>query len=134
MKKSELKRLIREMVQQLTETPEVKISQLDRKKISNQMHKFPVLGGNAKVSNPSEALKFIQQALSNSGFQLDMVTGDILLGDKGRRLLPFSRIPTNPSSDGDPVGNSRIAFNWEVTSVSPTNSLDKKFEIIAYVT
>ena len=98
------------------------------------MVKFPVLGGTFKVSKPSEALAFIHRALHSVGFELDMVTGDILIGDKGQKLLPFSRIPENPASEGEQITNSRISFNWEVTSVSPKNPLDKKVEVVAYVT
>ena len=118
----------------LTEISGGKISPAERRKIAAQIYKFPVLGGNVKVSKPSEALKFIQQALDKVGFQLDMVSGDMLLGDKGSRLLPYSRTPVNPTDEGEQVGNSRISFTWEATSVSPTNSLDKKFEVTVYVT
>jgi hypothetical protein len=163
MKKSQLKQLIREVI---TEVQMGRINAAERKKISNELHKYPVLGGNEKVHKPSEALKYVTKALDAAGFQLEMVTGDILLGDKGQRLLPFrresSRVQTrekqyvthdmaldaeDPSlegtlynddewelQEGEEVTNSRISFSWEVTSVSPSNSLDKKFEIVAYVT
>lgn len=118
----------------LNEVSGGKITPSERRKIGSQIYKFPVLGGNIKVSKPSEALAFLHRALHAVGFELDMVTGDILLGDKGSRLLPFSRTPVNPSDDGESIENSRISFTWEVTSVSPTNSLDKKFEVTVYVT
>jgi hypothetical protein len=167
MKKSQLKQLIREVI---TEVQAGRINASDRKKISDEMHKYPVLGGNEKVHNPDKAIKYVAKALDDAGFSLDMVTGDILLGDKGQRLLPFSKAPQpdrtrvrepryithdmaldagDRSLEGslyddesndyeygepEPITNSRISFSWEVTSVSPTNSLDKKFEVIAYVT
>ena len=153
MKKSHLKQLIREVIE---EVQAGRIDASERRKIANELHKYPVLQGNEKVHKPSEALKYITKALNDAGFQLNMVTGDILLGDKGQRLLSFSRAP-NPmyvspemaldagdrsmagslysgSEEGEEITNSRISFAWEVTSVSPTNSLEKKFEIVAYVT
>lgn len=131
MKKSELKQLIREVIEEIKSS---NLTSVERKKISQQLSKYPVLGGNFHVSGPSKALVHLTKALDDSGFQLDMVTGDILLGDKGQRLLPFSRKPLNPNEEGAPVNNSRIAFAWVVTSVSPSNSLDKKFEVTTYVT
>ena len=131
MKKSELKQLIREII---SEVSTGRISASERNKISKQLGASPVLQGNEKVHKPSEGIKYVVQALDRVGFQLDMVTGDILLGDKGQRLLPFFRKSVTPNQEGEPIQNSRISFTWEVTSVSSTNSLDKKFEIIAYVT
>jgi hypothetical protein len=131
MKKSELKQLIREVI---SEVSAGRINASERNKIATQLRSSPVLQGNEKVHKPSEGIKFIVQALDKVGFQLDMVTGDILLGDKGQRLLPFSRRSVTPNQEGEPIQNSRISFSWEVTSVSPTNSLDKKFEVTSYVT
>jgi hypothetical protein len=131
MRKSELKQLIREVI---TEVSSSCITASERNKIATQLRAYPVLQGNEKVYEPSEALKFIVQALDRVGFQLDMVPRDILLGDKGQRLLPFSRQSDVPDQEGEQIQNSRISFTWEVVSVSPTNSLDKKFEVTVYVT
>lgn len=128
-----LKPLVKEVVD-IYDSP--RITSSERKKISNELHKFSVLQGTEKVHKPGAAIKYITQALNAVGFQLDLVTGDILMGDKGQRLLTYSRLPRDPKpfSEGAQITNSRISFSWDVTSVSPTNNLEKQFEIIAYVT
>jgi hypothetical protein len=91
MKKSQLKQLVREII---TEVNTKRLTQSERQKISKEMHKYPELGGNTKVSRLGAAIGLITKALDDAGFDLDMVTGDTLLGAKGNRLLTFRRKPT----------------------------------------
>ena len=126
MKKSELKQLIKEVI---TEVQSSNIAASERRKIANEMHKHPELGGNVKVDRLGKALTLIGQALDRAGFQLDMVTGDLLLGDKGQRTLPYSRKSNHPDpfQAGEEVSNSRIAIAWDKLG-------GNTYEVVAYVT
>jgi hypothetical protein len=104
----------------VTEASDIsKITQPERKRISNEFHKH--LG---------KVLTIITQALDVVGFQLDMVTGDLLLGEKGQRLLPYSRKSIDPKTDPIQIQNSRISFTWE--NMNPDKFGPKNIEIIAY--
>jgi hypothetical protein len=115
----------------VTEASDIsKITQPERKRISNEFHKHPELGGTKKVDSLGKVLTIITQALDVVGFQLDMVTGDLLLGEKGQRLLPYSRKSIDPKTDPIQIQNSRISFTWE--NMNPDKFGPKNIEIIAY--
>lgn len=140
MKKSELKALIKECLNEMDTAPNIandtvfdsKIKSSDRAKISNALHTKPELGGTIKLDKKEKALTIINDVLSKIGYQLDMVSGDILLGDKGTRLLPYRRQikSEDPFTEGPEIENSRISFTWENLGTPE----QKKFEIIAYAT
>jgi hypothetical protein len=109
------------------------ISAAERRKINNIIHKRPELGGNVKFpqhGGKSKAIGILANALKEAGFVLDMVTGDLLLGDKGSRMLTFRRESTNPDPfiEGEEIKNSAIHFNWENLGTQE----DPNFEIVAY--
>jgi hypothetical protein len=105
----------------------------ERRAINNEIHKHGELGGNIKVDSLGKALTVLTKALDSVGYTLDMVTGDLLLGDKGTRMLTFRRKSTNPDPyvEGPEIENSRISFNWEVTS-KESDYGPKKYEVVAY--
>jgi hypothetical protein len=86
-----------------------KISNSERNKIHNEFKKLGV-DGNGRFGNVSKGISVVSTALDNVGFDLDMVTGDILLGDKGSRMLPYRR--KNVGQENPEIKNSRIVFNW----------------------
>jgi hypothetical protein len=104
----------------------------ERKAINNEITKHKELDGNVKVDSLGKALTVLTNALYKVGYNLDMVTGDILLGDKGSRLLTFHRKSTSPDPfvKGTEIENSRISFNWEVTSTDDSGL--KRYEVVAY--
>ena len=131
MTKSDLKQLIKESIMEIISEVQYKISPKEKNLISKELHKpetHAVLGGTKKIESVGRAITIITNALQNVGFHLNMVTGDILLGDKGSRLLSYTKKSTNPDPfiEGPEVVNSRISITWE--------KMSNGFEIIAYVT
>ena len=104
----------------------------ERKAINNEITKHKELDGNIKVDGLGKAVTVLANALDNVGYTLDMVRGDILLGDKGSRMLEFRRksTSTDPFMEGPAIENSRISFNWEVTSTDDSGL--KRYEVVAY--
>jgi len=95
------------------------------------------LDGNGRFEKKEHGLQAITSALHALGFQLDMVTGDIIMGDKGSRMLTYRRVNA-PGADvfteNPEIQNSRIVFNWERMD-GPTHQYPNspsKFEILAY--
>src|SRR6185503_6675488 len=94
---------------------ENKISNSERNKISKE---FATLGldGNGRFEKKEHGLQAITNALSKLGFQLDMVSSDIIMGDKGSRTLTYRRA-NDPGQDifteKPEISNSRIVFTWE---------------------
>lgn len=111
------------------------INKKERIKIQNALHKSNILGGNTKVDSISKGLWEVGNALESCGFNLQMVTGDMILGPQGNILLPFSRKGENPFVDGPEIENSRISFTWEnLEKVEDGFQAKKRYEIIAYLT
>ena len=132
VRESDIKEIVEEILNEIGESG-YRLTPKEKKLISNEMGKYKELGGNIKFNRQGGkgvAIGIISKALSAVGFELDMVTGDILLGEKGNRLLSFSRsgIGEMPSV---PVVNSRISFSWENLSGDQFNP---NIEVIAYVT
>jgi len=99
------------------------------------LHRSNILGGNTKVDSISKGLLEVGNALESCGFNLQMVTGDMILGPQGNILLPFSRKGENPFVDGPEIENSRISFTWEnLEKVEDGFQVKKRYEIIAYLT
>jgi len=118
-----------------TEPQSNTINKKERIKIQNALHKSNILGGNTKVDSISKGLWEVGNALESCGFNLQMVTGDMILGPQGNILLPFSRKGENPFVDGPEIENSRISFTWEnLEKVEDGFQAKKRYEIIAYLT
>ncbi len=104
-----------------------KLSNSERQKIGKEFAKVG-LDGNGRFQKKEEGLQKVTDALSNLGFQLDMVSGDVIMSDKGSRNLTFRR-KNEPGQDAyteQPIiDNSRIAFTWELLD-------GRSFEILAY--
>jgi hypothetical protein len=115
------------------------LSARERRKLNNDIHREPVLGGNEKVARLGQALTVLSGVLSKNGFVLDMVPGDLLMGPKGSRALSFRRaLPEGSDAfdEGQEV-DSRVSFNWENLNASSSSSRmfdDKRYEVIAYLT
>jgi len=90
------------------------------------------LDGNGRFGNPSKAVSVLGGALKDVGFHLDMVHGDLILGDKGHRLLVFRRTGENvsPLEEHPEVVNSRISFSWE--KLGYDNEGHPKYEVLCY--
>ena len=90
------------------------------------------LDGNGRFGNPSKAVSVLGGALKDVGFHLDMVHGDLILGDKGHRLLVFRRTGENvsPLEEHPEVVNSRISFSWE--KLGYDNEGHPNYEVLCY--
>jgi hypothetical protein len=133
-----LKEIIKECIKEiLKENEGYKLTQQERTKINNKFHSKGELGGNIKLDKKEKALTTINLILNEFGFELDMVTGDILMGEKGGRLLTFRKKTSgeDPFSEGPEVINSKISFNWE-NMERPQMESNKfpRWEVVAYVT
>ena len=114
----------------------LKISNSERKRIGLAFKKAG-LDGNGRFEKKEHGLQAITNALSSLGFQLDMVSADTIMGDKGNRNLIFRRansVGDDPFSEKSEIQNSRISFNWERLD-GPTHQYPNspsKFEVLAY--
>jgi len=127
------------IVQKLTEVGELradKLSNSERRKIHDAFKKAG-LDGNGRFEKKEHGLAAVTQALSTLGFQLDMVSGDMIMGDKGMRNFVFRRA-NDPGQDAftekPEITNSRIVFNWERMD-GPTHQYPNSphvFEILVY--
>ncbi len=108
-----------------------KLTKPERRIIQNSLTKYG-LDGNGRFGNTSKAIVALSNALGDVGFSLDMVAGDILLGDKGSRLLPFRKnLDTIKIGEEHPeVENSRIYFNWEKLGTDKEGH--PVFEVLCY--
>ena len=113
-----------------------KLSKKERIKITNQIHGSKMLGGNMKVDSISKGLHEVGNILNSCGYNLEMVTGDMIMGEKGNILLKFSRKTDNPFIEGIEIENSRISFAWENLELPDKDGFQskKKYEILAYLT
>lgn len=112
-----------------------KISKKERIKITNQIHKSKMLGGNLKVDSISKGLHEIGNILDVCGFSLDMVSGDTVMGPEGNALLTFRRKTDNPFIEGQEIESSRISFTWEnLEPLEDGVETRKRYEILAYLT
>lgn len=95
-----------------------------------------MLGGNMKVDSISKGLHELGNILDSCGYNLEMVTGDMIMGEKGNILLKFSRKTDNPFIEGVEIENSRISFAWENLELPDKDGFQskKKYEILAYLT
>jgi len=124
------------IISKLLESSESFLSKPERTSISNSFHKDPILSGNDKVRSLGQAVSRLSQVMSDHGFVLDMVSGDLLLGEKGSRLLSFRRaLPpgSDAFSEGPEVENTRVSFNWDNLN-DMNRTLSKSYEVIVYLT
>jgi hypothetical protein len=107
------------------------LSTPERQKINNAFHTSSILKGIQKVRKPSEGVSEVNKILDNLGYTLDMVSGDILLGDQNTRHLSFRKKWTgeDPFNEHPQIENSRIVFTWENLERPGRNP---SIEIIAY--
>lgn len=95
------------------------------------------LDGNGRFEKKEHGLRAITNVLWELGFQLDMVSADIIMGDKGARNLTFRRKNpegADPFSELPMISNSRIVFNWEALD-RPSHQYPNAphvYEILAY--
>ena len=104
----------------------------DRNRIARSLQSSDMLGGNEKVAKLATALSVVTDHLSELGFSLDVVSSDILMGDKGSRQLPFrlANDTEDPFFEHPRIENSFIIFVWE--NLARVDE-DARFEILAYV-
>ena len=112
------------------------ISKKERIKITNSINGSKMLGGNLKVESISKGLQEVGNILDSCGYNLQMVTGDMIMGEKGSILLAFTRKTDNPYVEGVEIENSRISFSWENLELPDKDGFQskKKYEILAYLT
>lgn len=82
----------------------------ERTAITRQLLTKDVLRGIDRTKTKGQALNIIGDCLNKCGFELGLVSGDIILGDRGQRILPFNRANCDNS-----IENSGIVFVWEKT-------------------
>lgn len=98
----------------------------ERKAITKGILSCDLLRGLDRTKTKGQALGAINAILNEQGFFLNMVPGDIIMGDHGNRSLPFSRQGQDQS-----IENASITFVWEELSGIKWGA--KRWEFIAYV-
>lgn len=95
------------------------------------------LDGNGRFVKKEQGLAATTQILDALGFNLDMVTADSIMGDKGSRQLIFRRkndAGQDIFTEKPEIQNSRIVFGWTRMD-GPTfqySNAPSKFEIHVY--
>ena len=110
---------------------ESKISPREKKIMSQTFSKMG-LDGNKRFESVSKGLHAVTSVLHAMGFNLDMVSGDMIMGQKGQRNLTFRRSNdegADPFTEKPEIKNSRIAFVWENLS---NEGQTPRYEILAY--
>lgn len=112
----------------------IRASKRDRSAIVSAISSGKILDGNVKVQSVGRGISALAGALDKAGFILDMVSGDLLLGDRGNRDLTFRRknLPDADPFSEQPAFETRVHFVWE--NVGDRSHEQKRFEIIAYLT
>jgi len=113
-----------------------RISSGERNKIGMAFKKLG-LDGNGRFEKIEAGLAAVTNALSSLGFQLDMVSKDMIMGDKGSRNFIYRRSNApgqDPYTEKPEISNSRIVFTWERLDGPSSQYPDAphKFEILAY--
>ena len=123
--------LLEEAYDLIVEGYSYKIGTPEKNNISKILAKYG-LDGNGRFGNPSKGVSALAKALDEAGFHLGMVSGDILLGDEGSRLLTYHKYSdsTKEFEEHPEVSNSRIAFNW--TKLGTDKEGNPVFEIQTY--
>jgi len=88
------------------------VSNSDRNKIRKSLQQQG-LNGNVEFVDKSNGILAIRRALDTLGFDLDEVSGNSILGDKGFKLLPYRRTSADGVSAQPEIKNSSIVFNWD---------------------
>ena len=104
-----------------------KISNGERNKLGKEFAKLG-LDGNGRFVKKEYGLRAVTSVLDSLGFQLDMVTLDTIMGDKGSRNFVYRRKNDegqDPFSEKPEIINSRIVFTWELLAPD-------KFEVLVY--
>lgn len=85
-----------------------------RRKMNNDISRTPILIGTDRRTTKGKALNELASLMGRHGFTLDMVTGDLLLGDSGTRLLPFRVTHPESFNEHPEITNSRVSFSWHI--------------------
>lgn len=99
------------------------ITTKERTAITRELLTKDVLRGIDRTKTKGQAINVIAQCLEKCGFELNLVTGDILLGPHNTRHLSFAR-----RDCGESIENSSVVFVWE--ELNKSGSLT---EFIAYL-
>lgn len=108
----------------------------ERRVISEALASCPILNGCDREGSFGRALNRINELLGDYGFQLDPVSGDLLLGTNGNRLLPFRRLnhTPDPFHENPRIENCEISFSWECMNRQQPHVRDaSRLETIAYL-
>lgn len=116
--------------------PVSSLSKVERNRISSAFQKAG-LDGNGRFVKKEHGLSAITRILDALGFNLDVVTADSIMGDKGSRTLIFRRKNDEGQdafTEKPEIENSRIVFNWERLDGPSHQSPNapSRFEILAY--
>ncbi len=108
------------------------LSSKERNNIMKKIVHSKILNGNQKVDKINEGLSELGDILYSCGFNLQMVSGDMLRDvNKGTLMLSFSRKTDNQFVEGVEIENCQVRFAYENLAMDDKKS---KYEILAYLT
>lgn len=110
---------------------QVVIRAAEKRALSNKLaHAFGRVGldGNGRFESKALAVQALARCLDEVGLSLGIVTGDLLIGDRGSRAFPLfkKKVETANTFDPDPETNLHISFTWEKMSA-------EKYEVLCYI-
>jgi hypothetical protein len=128
-----VKQCLAEVITEELGNADSRITPAERKQIGKS---FAAAGldGNGHFQKKEHGLQAITKVLDSLGFQLDMVSADIIMGDEGSRNLSFRRkndAGADPFTEKEAIANSRIVFSWY--NRAPQGQIGQSdFEILSY--
>ena len=130
MKRSDFD-LLQEAYVKINENFEHKITNQEKRAISKSFTTHG-LDGNGRFGNTSKGVAKLGQALSEVGFEIDMVDAHSIMGDKGHVNLVYRKHldTVKPFEEHPEVVNSRISFSWEL--LGKDREGHPTFEILCY--
>ncbi len=109
----------------------------ERRELNRLFADDAVLNGNDREGSFGRALNRLNEHLHSWGFELDMVSADLLLGHRGSNLLTFRRRnhTSDPFHENPMVDNARVTFSWECMNAQPSTTIrdSSRLETLAYI-
>lgn len=108
----------------------------ERRELNRLFSEDPILNGNDREGSFGRALNRINEHLRSHGFEIDMVTADLLLGAGGSRLLTFRRSnhTEDPFYENPEIENAHVTFSWECMNHQQPQVRDaSRLETLAYI-
>ncbi len=130
MKKKDFLKLVNESIHEVLVESGNRIDPKSLKQVRRALGVSKILSGNERVDKKERGLQEIVELLHKIGYELGMVSGNTIMGEKGSVLIPYRKSNVEGQdifTDQPDFTNSMISYSWELLSPG-------RYEIIAYAT